>query len=421
MRGRRNQEAEELERLTEEELIVNRGLFERKVAEQAEAVNVVVERQRGEGLRMDVIRERVLEHCWHSAATKPAVVAAIRAPIRVTNFPIPKESRMGRLASKVLLLRQAEMRQRAHLGLAEWSACLTTAAPVGQSAGADAAASGQAPAGGGSGGVSSGQAAATGGGQKGGAAAGGAKGAAAGSGAGGGSGQGSESNELQCATLTEGWAAGACQDSGMEGVLYDPLDLVPRSRRVVQVYLLYLRAAAAKEAFNKRFDAVVMEKHSDLERIREFNTRIREILADLDRLSDSKRNGTEEVWAPEMLEEEVSGARGSVSTSGKEPACSLLVRSPSSRCDALRVGPPTAGASPCHPVLRNRLCEKQALRMATLGLSARLTGSDSVDDDRGRGLGADQGFRSNVCPPRDRRTPSGCSRSRIRRSRWRST
>jgi len=295
----RNAEADDAERLTEEELVVDLAQMRRREREADEAVAAVREAQRREALRLGVLRDRVLDQCWHSLEVKPAVLAAIKSGAEVHNFPVPREGRMGRLASKLLLLRQAEQRQRRHLVEVEWSEKLQSGGARGlqrgdtlhptlssmTSVGASFSAA-----------VADVKAA--------GAGAGGGKDPAAAEGA---AAEGAAEAAESEGCGTEEWAAGIPPSHGKDAVLYSPLDLLARSRRVVQVYLLHRRVAEVQRDFNGRFDALVSEKHAELDRVRECNARIEAILADLAKLTGEGRGAGEALFAPAMLPREDPG------------------------------------------------------------------------------------------------------------------
>ena len=219
--------------------MVNRSLLARLEAEAAEEVGDVKRRIERRDMEREVVRARILRRCWDAMATKPATVCAVRSSARVHNFPITHASRMTRVAAKLLLLRKAEAAQRKHLGLDDWSAKLRTAEVPPDIAGATAATGPAAPMQPAPSlasaitavGLPNGPAHAHSGVELPAAAV-----------AASGSSEGEGDDDRAVVKGSEDCMAGMRDEGdGMQGIMYAPMDLLARSRRVIQVYLLALR------------------------------------------------------------------------------------------------------------------------------------------------------------------------------------
>jgi len=79
-------------------------------------------------------------------------------------------------------------------------------------------------------------------------------------------------------------------------ILYDQFDLYTHDQKWTQIVLLNDLIYKIKEAFNKEFETVHQRKLQELAKIRERNTRIKQINSDLD---DSTP-----VWEPDLTEKE---------------------------------------------------------------------------------------------------------------------
>ncbi|XP_069737532.1 LOW QUALITY PROTEIN: cilia- and flagella-associated protein 43-like [Phaenicophaeus curvirostris] len=87
------------------------------------------------------------------------------------------------------------------------------------------------------------------------------------------------------------------QYGGDTSILYHQLDLHSREQKVNQIVLLKDIIYKLKTAFNKEFDIVAQQKEQEIERVKERNLRIREILEQLDLQL--------EVWEPALTDDEI--------------------------------------------------------------------------------------------------------------------
>lgn len=79
-------------------------------------------------------------------------------------------------------------------------------------------------------------------------------------------------------------------------VLYNQFELFADEQKWTQIVLLNDLIYKIKEAFNKEFESIFQKKLQELAKIRERNTRIKQINADLD--------DTSPVWEPDLTEKE---------------------------------------------------------------------------------------------------------------------
>ena len=79
-------------------------------------------------------------------------------------------------------------------------------------------------------------------------------------------------------------------------ILYNQFELFTDEQKWTQIVLLNDLIYKIKEAFNKEFESVFQKKLQELAKIRERNTRIKQINADLDDASP--------VWEPDLTEKE---------------------------------------------------------------------------------------------------------------------
>jgi cilia- and flagella-associated protein 43 len=79
-------------------------------------------------------------------------------------------------------------------------------------------------------------------------------------------------------------------------MLYDQFDLYTDDQKYTQIVLLNDLIYKIKESFNKEFENAFQRKLQELAKIRERNTRIKQINADLD--------DTSPIWEPDLTEKE---------------------------------------------------------------------------------------------------------------------
>lgn len=79
-------------------------------------------------------------------------------------------------------------------------------------------------------------------------------------------------------------------------LLYEQFEIFTDEQKWTQIALLNDLIFKIKEAFNKEFESVYQKKLQELAKIRERNTRIKQIHADLDDATP--------VWEPDLTEKE---------------------------------------------------------------------------------------------------------------------
>ena len=284
----RNETVGEDEKLVGDECFVHTGLLSKLEADMETEGNRMRAQRDAEALDREVIRDRIVTTCWDGLKTKPAVVVGMAGggKVGVQNLAVGADSASTHLARKVALLRRCELtlEKKGLLGRTRRSARLRTVASPPAPEGLETS--------GGGGGE--------------------AKDAdekkekkASDSGDGKDGEKGGDANEeeevemfpkedseMAAAGLTKS-AGGSAQlllsrrdkqDEEIESLLYAPTDLLSRSRRVMQVYLLSLQWTTICCLFNKEWDAAVSDKQSELEKISECTNRFKAVLHELARL-----------------------------------------------------------------------------------------------------------------------------------------
>ncbi|GMH32406.1 hypothetical protein BSKO_00240 [Bryopsis sp. KO-2023] len=229
-----NSRATESEQLEPFEFVMDRPLEKKLKAQGDERVAKIKEKAKREIQTLSIVWERNKQHCWDPMEVKGASVAGLKSPIEIHNFPLAKESDGDALFEKMRLLREVELKEHRSLDLQSQGATLRVdldkdGKPIG-----------------------------------------------------------SEKPQMDDGEATEApTEEGEASEQPLDKLLYDDFDMIVPRRKTAQIHFIKKKIRDIKVKFNEEFQLTVSRKISELDKIEEHTTRMKEVARDLVKLGGS--------------------------------------------------------------------------------------------------------------------------------------
>lgn len=256
-----------MEKLPPHDLVVDNRLRDLLAAEADAAASLFKSRAFTDNLKRDVISSRIRGECWDSMAARGVMVTGATCTPEVSGFAIralPEDE--ARTLRRVVFLRKVEMAEEACRGKGGIAAALEKEAPdAGPRASAASTAAGDAP-------------------------------EPAGSFAGAPSSLSRSLSRLSMGGQSDAGGAGG-KASPFERLLYSPLDLSGLVRKRQQMSLLAAVIRERQAQFNEQVEKVKGAKDNFVSRVRDINSRIKDICRDID--VDLAAPGAEPLFEPQ--------------------------------------------------------------------------------------------------------------------------
>jgi len=263
---KRNEEADELERIPREDLLIDEKFRDELIAEGDERVAAAKEVLARETLYTDYLGAKIKKECWDTMATHGSAVVGFKdTELVVYNYPLMVEDKRAKLAKGVAFLRRMEVAEQEYL--ADQGEIPTEDL-------FDLRVDLPASAGGGDGKKKK---------------------------------KKTEEEEDEEAAAAAAAAAAKAKSSSYESLLYDMFKVYPPRRKITQMVMLQMATREIRRAFNADYDHMVGVKNGYMDRLGDLNIRIGDIRRELKGWTDTTDDGAP-VFVPTIELVEIENA-----------------------------------------------------------------------------------------------------------------
>ena len=263
---KRNEEADELERIPRENLLIDEKFRDELIAEGDERVAAAKEVLARETLYTDYLGAKIKKECWDTMATHGSAVVGFKdTDLVVYNYPLMVEDKRAKLAKGVAFLRRMEVAEQEYL--ADQGEIPTEDL-------FDLRVDLPASAGGGDGKKKK---------------------------------KKTEEEEEEEAAAAAAAAAAKAKSSSYESLLYDMFKVYPPRRKITQMVMLQMATREIRRAFNADYDHMVGVKNGYMDRLGDLNIRIGDIRRELKGWTDTTDDGAP-VFVPTIELVEIENA-----------------------------------------------------------------------------------------------------------------